>query len=336
MQPEDESEDDEATRFFAKQVETPAIVPVPATPDVDRKAPVETGVPADPKEVEFKRAGQETSAARKLKSEQEAAKEAEETLNRRRVPGAEDAAAAAVIGKAAKDKDAASAKKKPSMAVLAGVAGAIVLVAGVSAMALRGGGAEPEAAPTQTLAEATAGTIDLGADATANATDLNALGVAAEDPTVADAAQASDDADATAAMRREAARATAAEARLKALEKSNAKALKARAKTSTDSKAAAKAGRKEPAEASTASADDGAVSAAQLSQFYSVVDEARGMAKKVMRSGNPANAAMAKNYDSNLKTLRASMRGIKSEKEADRLIKQAILTRSYVKFLANQ
>jgi hypothetical protein len=30
------------------------------------------------------------------------------------------------------------------------------------------------------------------------------------------------------------------------------------------------------------------------------------------------------------------MRGIKSEKEADRLIKQAILTRSYVKFLANQ
>ena len=55
-----------------------------------------------------------------------------------------------------------------------------------------------------------------------------------------------------------------------------------------------------------------------------------------MRSGNSQNAQLARTYDSNLKTLRDSMGGIKSDKEADRLIKQAQQTRAYVQFLARQ
>jgi hypothetical protein len=60
------------------------------------------------------------------------------------------------------------------------------------------------------------------------------------------------------------------------------------------------------------------------------------MAKKVMRSKNSQNAALAKSYDANLKTLRDSIRGVSSDREADRLIKQANQTRAYVKFLVTQ
>jgi non-specific serine/threonine protein kinase len=78
------------------------------------------------------------------------------------------------------------------------------------------------------------------------------------------------------------------------------------------------------------------VSAAKLQQFYGVVDSARSMAKQVMRSSNSANAQLARSYDSNLKTLRDSIRGVSSDREADRLIKQANQTRAYVQFLAKQ
>src|SRR4051812_41508501 len=54
--------DDESTRFYAAQVEAEEIVPVPPTPNLDPKAPVETGVPDDPKRASFKRAGEETGA----------------------------------------------------------------------------------------------------------------------------------------------------------------------------------------------------------------------------------------------------------------------------------
>jgi hypothetical protein len=84
------------------------------------------------------------------------------------------------------------------------------------------------------------------------------------------------------------------------------------------------------------SSESGGVSSAKLSQFYGIVDSARGMAKQVMRSNNSANAALARSYDANLKTLRDSMRGVSSDKEADRLIKQASQTRAYVQFLVKQ
>src|SRR3954453_7766557 len=68
MEVETDSEDgsDDATRFFAQQLETDAIVPVPPTPDVDAVSLVETGVPDDPKQVKFKRAGQETTTSKKI------------------------------------------------------------------------------------------------------------------------------------------------------------------------------------------------------------------------------------------------------------------------------
>lgn len=66
-------EDEEATRFYAAQVEAEDIVPVAATPEPSRKARVETGVPSDPREASFKRAGEETGASKKLASVEELA-----------------------------------------------------------------------------------------------------------------------------------------------------------------------------------------------------------------------------------------------------------------------
>jgi hypothetical protein len=66
------------------------------------------------------------------------------------------------------------------------------------------------------------------------------------------------------------------------------------------------------------------------------VDNARALAKVAMRSPNRENAALARNYDKYLKTLKASGRGIKTDKEADALIKQANQTRAYIQFLLKQ
>lgn len=60
------------------------------------------------------------------------------------------------------------------------------------------------------------------------------------------------------------------------------------------------------------------------------------MAKQAMRSSNRQNAQMAKNYDKYLKTLRDSMRGIESDREADKLIKQANQTKAYIQFLLRE
>jgi hypothetical protein len=60
------------------------------------------------------------------------------------------------------------------------------------------------------------------------------------------------------------------------------------------------------------------------------------MAKQVMRRGSGQNVQLARNYDSYLKTLKDSMRGIQSEKEAQKLLKQASQTRAYIVFLTRQ
>jgi hypothetical protein len=137
------------------------------------------------------------------------------------------------------------------------------------------------------------------------------------------------------ALVKEQAKTAAAEARLKAIQKAQAKAAQLAAKggaTTATAKTTTAA-----AQTNTVSADSGAgVSKAKLAQFYSIVDDARSMAKQVMRSSNSQNAALAKSYDANLKTLRDSMRGINSEREADRLIAQAKQTRAYVVFLSRQ
>ena len=60
------------------------------------------------------------------------------------------------------------------------------------------------------------------------------------------------------------------------------------------------------------------------------------MAKQAMHSSNRQNADMAKNYDKYLKTLKESIRGVQSDKEADKLIKQANQTKAYIQFLIRQ
>jgi len=60
--------DDEPTRFFAHEVAAEEIVPVPPpAPGFDQKELPETQVPADPNEVQFKRAGEESGASKKSK-----------------------------------------------------------------------------------------------------------------------------------------------------------------------------------------------------------------------------------------------------------------------------
>ncbi len=80
------------------------------------------------------------------------------------------------------------------------------------------------------------------------------------------------------------------------------------------------------------------VSPAKMRQFNATVDEARGMAKRVIASGGAtkANVQLAKNYDKYLGTLKDSMRGAKNDRDADRLIKQANQTKAYISFLVKQ
>src|SRR5687768_17404214 len=60
--------DDEPTRFFAHEVTAEEIMPVPPpAPGFDPKEPLETQVPNDRNEVQFKRAGEETGASKRKK-----------------------------------------------------------------------------------------------------------------------------------------------------------------------------------------------------------------------------------------------------------------------------
>lgn len=112
--------------------------------------------------------------------------------------------------------------------------------------------------------------------------------------------------------------------------------------TAAAAKPAAKPAAKTETATASASAATG-VSAAKMAQFNGIIDSARGMAKQVIRMGGgganatrKANATLARNYDSYLKNLKDSMRGAKSDNEADRLIKQANQTKAYIVFLQKQ
>ena len=89
------------------------------------------------------------------------------------------------------------------------------------------------------------------------------------------------------------------------------------------------------------------VSPAKARQFAAIVSEARGMAQRVIAMGSRGsddagaktrkdNAALARNYDKYLATLKDSMRGAKNDRDADRLIKQANQTKAYISFLTKQ
>ena len=326
--------DDESTRFYAGQVEAETIVPVPPTPNLDSKAPVETSVPDDPKQASFKHAGEETGASKKLAS-------AEAPGKRRAVKtSAEDAAAAPAIGKSGRRDEGGAEKAKPRAAVIAGVAVAVLAAAGVGAFALRGGGS-PRASVES---EGSFATNDSAAIATALGTaemagDINAASNAADGAAAGQADQeAGEQSDALEAIRSERAKTASAEAKLAALRKAAAKTAAAPPAPGSPNAATRKADGKTTAadKAASSVAKGGDVSPAKLAQFNATVDEARSMAKRAMRSRNRENAQLARNYDKYLKTLKDSMRGIQSDKEADKLIKQASQTKAYIQFLLKQ
>ncbi len=158
--------DDEPTRFFAHEVSSDAIMPVaPPAADYDQK-PIDTGVPADPSEVQFKRAGEETGASKKKKK-----KGAEEEAPAEPAPP-EARAAEAKPGEAlepvAREKAEPKEKEKakaPKVAPAAGTAaapwyknqrkallaggGAVALLAAIAAGSMMIGGGTDEGAPLE-------------------------------------------------------------------------------------------------------------------------------------------------------------------------------------------
>ncbi|HXG82043.1 MAG TPA: serine/threonine-protein kinase [Sphingomicrobium sp.] len=165
--------DDEPTRFFAHEVTSEEIVPVPPAPGFDQKEHLETGVPDDPKEVQFKRAGEETGAQKRKKGKAATAVAAEPLESEEaRVPAEPEQkpapAAEAKKAPATKPVPAAAAAtgdqwyKRPRAAMLAGV-GAIALIAAVAAGTFLFGGssndAEPLAIPD--LTDTTAGAVPI-------------------------------------------------------------------------------------------------------------------------------------------------------------------------------
>jgi len=341
--------DDEATRFFASQVEAEDIKPVPPTPNVDPAAPVETGVPADPKEAKFKRVGEETGARKKGAVDKKAVEAAEDDTSRRRVVGgAAEAAAAATPAAAAADKTRAKGakpepkkdeKEKPRTMLIAAAAAGVLAVVGIGALTMRGGSSEPQANSAQVNANG----IDNfgptpGASTTpdAAATDETATPNDAANGIAPEAAQPSAQTNSTQALQAEKAKTAAAQAQLDLLKKAQAKAAAGVAAPGAPAGAKGKNAKTSTAATEITATPDAGVSPATVSQFNSTIDDARSMAKQVMRSSNAQNVQLAKNYDSYLKTLKASMGGIHSEKEAQKLLKQANQTRAYIVFLNRQ
>jgi hypothetical protein len=339
IETDDGSED--ATRFIATQVESDEIIPVGNT---DASNLGDTGVPNDPKQVKFKRIGRETTTSKKIVAPPEPV-EAEAEPDEEEAAASEEAAVA-VAAKPA--KPAKAAKKAPATKegaaksktpVLVG-AGAVVLLAAVGGIAMFSrGGSEPDTVNAVTTDTSGNADIVLGSGATpAEAADANGVANAADNSTALAATTPDAQPNAADALRKEQAKAAAAEARLAAIQKAQAKAAAQKAGASAEI-TRTPTGRSAAGATSTASASEsssGGVSSAKLSQFYGIVDSARGMAKQVMRSGNSQNAQLARSYDANLKTLRDSIRGVNSDRDADRLIKQASQTRAYVQFLVQQ
>ncbi len=324
--------DDEATKFYAAQVESDDIVPVPPIPNVE--APVETGVPDDPKKASFKRLGEDTRESKKLASEKESTEKAEKAPSKAESATTPIATSAVppATEKPVKTGEPATQKKKPSTAVMAGAAAAVLAVVGVGALTLRGGNSESESGQIGAPASnESAGTVAaLGGSETT--TDVNAISNEAQNVSTTQTLEQVPAAD---ALRKEQAKAAAAEAQLAALRKAQARAATAQSSPGAPPASTRKTDRKAAAAEPAASpaAESGGVSPAKVAQFNATIDEARSMAKQAMRSSNRQNAQMAKNYDKYLKTLKASMGGIQSDSEADRLMKQANQTKAYIQFL---
>ena len=153
-------EEDVATRFFAHEVASEAITPVPPpAPGYDPEG-LDTQVPSDPKEVQFKRAGEETSASKKKKKgdavEAPAMAEVGVEVVEKAAPPVEEKPPAAKEKATAPTPPREAAKdvsqpwyKDQRKAMLAG-GGAIALLAAVAAGSfMLGGGGPDEGAPLE-------------------------------------------------------------------------------------------------------------------------------------------------------------------------------------------
>lgn len=345
--PAEEADDDEATRFYAKQVETEEIVPVPPTPNIDPKAPVQTGVPKDPKAASFKRAGEETGARKKIAADKKEAEAAEKPSSKSRVvepieaaPDAAAVAAAAEKTPAKKGPAAAPEKKKPKPVMLAAAAAGVLAVVGVGALALRGGGSPSEANASQVATPidnsaatlAAVGPSDNSAQANGASSTTNTASNSAA-PAPGPTPQASEQSSAAQAIAAEKAKTAAAQAQLAALKKAQSKTAQSQSASASPTASNRKG---KSASSEIIATPDAGVSPATLAQFNSTVDSARSLARDVMRSGQGQNVDTAKNYDKYLKTLKDSMRGIQTEREAQRLLKQADQTKNYIASLQRQ
>lgn len=154
-------DEDVATRFFAHEVASEEITPVaPPAPGYEPKG-LETQVPSDPRDAQFKRAGEETGAGKK-KKKGAAADDAAEPAAAEPIQVSEEKPAEVVEAKAPPAEEKAPAKAKetakgPSQpwykdqrkAMLAG-GGAVALLAAVAAGSfMLGGGSADDAAPLE-------------------------------------------------------------------------------------------------------------------------------------------------------------------------------------------
>ena len=154
-------EDDVATRFFAHEVASEAITPVPPpAPGYEPKG-LETQVPTDPRDVQFKRAGEETGAGKKKKKGEAtdeaaalAAAAAVSEAEEKPLEVAEEKAPAAKKEKPAAGKEIAKGPSQPwykdqRKAMLAG-GGAVALLAAVAAGSfMLGSGGPSEGEPLE-------------------------------------------------------------------------------------------------------------------------------------------------------------------------------------------
>ena len=154
-------DEDVATRFFAHEVASEEITPVPPPAPGYEPKPLETQVPSDPRDAQFKRAGEETGAGKK-KKKVAAADDAAEPAAAEAIQDTEEKPAEVVEAKAppaeekapAKAKEAAKGPSQPwyqdqRKAMLAG-GGAVALLAAVAAGSfMLGGGSADDAAPLE-------------------------------------------------------------------------------------------------------------------------------------------------------------------------------------------
>ena len=165
-------DEDVATRFFAHEVASEEITPVPPPAPGYEPNAIETLVPSDPKEVQFKRAGEETGASKKKKKGESSEEAAEVAVVDANAEPEEKPAAATEAKSPPKDKAPPAVKvpaetsaepwyKDRRKAMLAG-GGAVALLAAVAGGSfILGSDSSKDAAPLEIPDLNEAGTIPI-------------------------------------------------------------------------------------------------------------------------------------------------------------------------------